>query len=115
MPRITITLPNPIYNKLTSLVLDADDSMSGIINRLLGVGMNCVNEENHHSELNQPNREVEQHCHQLIIQMHALIKNMSAEMLKFTQEDFERLRQAAMGKYNDLLIANERDSNAPFS
>ena len=89
--------------------------MSGIINRLPGIGMNCVDEENHHAELDQSNKQVEQHCHHLIIQMNALIKNMSAEMLKFTQEDFERLRQAAMRKYNDLLVANVRDSNAPVS
>ena len=112
MPRITITLPNPVYNRLTSLALDADDSMSGIINRLLGVGMNCVNGENHQAELHQSTKQVEQHCQHLIIQMNALIKNMSAEILKFNQDDFDRLRQAAMGKYNDLVSINLTDDNS---
>lgn len=106
MPRITITLPNPVYNRLTSLALDADDSLSGIINRLLGVGMDCVDEENHQEEINQSNKQVEQHCHHLIIQMNALIKNMSAEILKFNQHDFEQLRRAAMSKYNELVKVN---------
>lgn len=47
---------------------------------------------------------IDQHCQQLIIQMNALIKNMSVEMFKFNQEDFEHLRQAALEKYNELVV-----------
>ena len=50
------------------------------------------------------NNEVEQHCQHLIIQMNALIKNLSAELLKFNQEDFEKLRQAAVLKYDELAV-----------
>ena len=46
---------------------------------------------------------LKKHCQQLIIQMHALIKNLSAEILKFNQEDFDRLRQVAASKYNGLI------------
>jgi uncharacterized protein YcfL len=45
---------------------------------------------------------VEVHCQQLIIQMNALIKNLSAEILKFNQNDFDNLRKAALSKYNEL-------------
>ncbi|HAT3977571.1 TPA: hypothetical protein GDD45_15165 [Legionella pneumophila] len=48
------------------------------------------------------NPAVEKYCHQLIIQMNALIKNMSVELLKLDREDFEKLQQAATIKYNEL-------------
>jgi hypothetical protein len=35
--------------------------------------------------------------------MNALIKNMSVEVLKFNQNDFDKLRQAAEGKYHELV------------
>jgi len=62
--------------------------------------------DEHQSKKDKVDRQVEQHCHQLIIQMNALIKNMSAEILKFNQEDFEQLRQATLVKYNELMKAN---------
>lgn len=86
-----------MHNHLSSLAVQYDDSISNIINRMLHVGMQHLNDKPIH-----PNYPVEQHCQQLIIQMNALIKNMSAEMLKFNQDDFEKLRQAAVNKYNEL-------------
>lgn len=61
-----------------------DDLISGIVNRLLSLGMNYENEFNQ-----QSNKQVEQHCHHLIIQMNALIKNMYAEILKLKPSAFE--------------------------
>ena len=63
--------------------------------------MNATTEHYQHIVSNKSN-EVEQHCHQLIIQMNALLKSLSAETLKFKQEDCEKLRQAAVVKYNEL-------------
>jgi hypothetical protein len=66
---------------------------------------------NHSFTLEQINaikhNQVEQHCQQLIIQMNALIKNISVELLHFSKEDFERLQLAALGKYSEL-IANDK-------
>jgi hypothetical protein len=98
MPRLSVSLSKSMHNHLSSLAVQYDDSISSIINRLLHVGIQHLDQkqiERHPS--------VEQHCQQLIIQMNALIKNMSAEILKFNQEDFEKLRQAAVGKYNALI------------
>ncbi len=101
MPRLTITLPKTVYNRLSVLSMQSNDSMSSFINRLIGVGMCCMTDD---YQSKQNNSEVvEQHCQHLIIQMNALIKNMSSEMLKFNQEDFEKLRQAAVIKYNELI------------
>src|SRR3990167_6700622 len=97
MPRLTITLPKTVYNRLSALSMQSNDSMSSLINRLIGVGMCCMTED-YQSKQNKNSDEVEQHCQHLIIQMNALIKNLSAEMLKFNQEDFEKLRQAEIGR-----------------
>ena len=103
MPRLTITLPNPVYNRLSSIAMHSNDSMSNIINRLISLGMVNLDSE---ETTTVPSTLVDQHCQQLIIQMNALIKNMSAELLKFKPEDFERLKQAALVKYNELMEAN---------
>lgn len=98
MPRLSVSLSKSMHNHLSSLAVQYDDSISSIINQLLQVGMQHLDQkqiERHHL--------VEQHCQQLIIQMNALIKNLSAKLMEFNQDDFEKLRQAAVGKYNSLI------------
>lgn len=98
MPRLTISLPKTMHSRVSSLSVQHDDSLSNIINRLILIGMQHLDEKPVAAT-----DHVEQHCQQLIIQMSALIKNMSAEILKFDRDDFERLRQAALGKHNELM------------
>jgi hypothetical protein len=104
MPRLTISLPQAVYNQFSSIAAQSDESMSGAINQLIMLGMHSI--EDHHPVKLSQQHQVEQHCHHLIIQMNALIKNLSAEMLNFNQEDFERLWQAASIKYGELLDAS---------
>ena len=101
MPRLTISLPQTMHNRLSSLSVKHDESLSKTINKLLQVGMYHLSEEQSNKNL-----AVEKHCHQLIIQMNAMIKNLSAETLKFNAEDFEKLRQASVLKYNELSSVN---------
>ncbi|HHF7375965.1 MULTISPECIES: hypothetical protein [Legionellaceae] len=96
MSRLTISLSDNLHNRISSLAAQYDDSMSSIINQLIHIGMQHWNERQQGPNL------IEQHCQQLIIQMNALIKNMSVELLKFTQDDFEQLQKAAMGKFTEL-------------
>lgn len=99
MTRLTISLPENIHQRISNLAIKNNDSMSCIINRLIQVGLHHWFENN---ATISPVTTTERHCHQLIIQMNALIKNMSIELLKFTQEDFEQLHAAAVNKYNEL-------------
>ena len=102
MPRFTMTLPKGTYNRITAMAAQCNDSMSNIMNQLIEIGME-------HADQNRAFRHAEQHCHQLSIQTNVLVKNMAAEFLKFSHEDFEKLRQAAEKKYNELIcIKNER-------
>lgn len=98
MPRLTISLSQPMHNHLSALAAQQDNaSLSQVVNQLLQLGLRSINDSE--AIVAKP---VEQHCQQLIMQMNALIKNLSVEILKFNQDDFEQLRQAAMAKYNEL-------------
>jgi hypothetical protein len=96
MPRFTMTLPKATYNRITAMASQCNDSMSNIMNQLIEIGME-------HADQNRAFRHAEQHSHQLSIQTNVLVKNMAAEFLKFSQEDFEKLKRAAEKKYNELV------------
>lgn len=98
MPRLSVSLPKTLHHRLTTLAIQQNESLSHVINQLIQIGMHHMNEKQ--SPSTQP---VEQHCQQLIIQMNALIKNISVEVLKFKQEDFEKLREAVVNKYQELV------------
>ncbi|HDO7865844.1 TPA: hypothetical protein ACT9AQ_001170 [Legionella pneumophila] len=99
MPRTTISLPNNLHNRIASLAIKNNDSMSHMISLLIQVGLNHWFERSDHL---REKTAVEKHCHQLIIQMNALIKNISVELLQLNREDFDKLQQAALMKYNEL-------------
>lgn len=100
MPRLSVALSDTMHNRLVSLASQNNESMSSIANRLIHIGIQSL--ENTQKKPGQ----IEQHCYQLIIQMNALIKNMSAEILKFDQTDFDKLRDAAVIKYGELATNN---------
>ena len=73
MPRLTISLPKAVYNRLSSIAAQSNDSLSSVINQLIILGMHRMGDDNFRNLLKK-NNQVEQHCHHLIIQMNALIK-----------------------------------------
>lgn len=93
MPRLTITLPTSVHSRVSSIATEQGGSMSNIINQLVGIGLNqltCLAKESdtHCSP-------VEEHCYQLVMQMNAIIKQISIEVLKLDQDDLDVLRQSA--------------------
>ncbi len=104
MPRFTMTLPKITYNRITAMAEKCNDSMSNIINQFIEIGME-------HADQNHALRHAEQYCHQLSIQSNVLIKNMAAEFLKFSPDDFEKLKRAAEKKYNELIGIEDISKN----
>lgn len=51
------------------------------------------------SDKTQP---IVKHCQQLLIQMNALIKSLCVAILKFDQKEFDKLREAAIVRHNEL-------------
>lgn len=103
MPRLTISLPSAMYTRISSLSARENDSMSGMINRLIDIGLHQISEVPQQTP--KQTNYAEQHCQQLIIQMNALVKNVSSAVLKYDQDDFEKLRQISVQKYNELISA----------
>ena len=101
MPRLSVTLSDATHLNLLSIATQQNDSMSNIVNYLIQLGIRYLSNDEIKT---QP---IEKHCQQLIIQMNALIKNLSAEILKFDLKDFEQLRMATIVKYNELTTNDE--------
>lgn len=104
MPRVSVSLTKPMHVRLSILANQENDSLSHLIGRLIQIGLYHFDKEE--TIIAHP---VEQHCQQLIIQMNALIKNISVELLKLDQNDFEKLRDAAIVKYHELKRLSIRD------
>jgi len=103
MPRLTISLPKNLHKHVSSLAVQGNESLSNVINRLLQVGMLHANEEK--PLITSP---LEQYCQQVMIQMGALIKLLSVEFLHYDQEDFAKLRERAIAKYNELVQSSAK-------
>ena len=101
MPRLTITLPQTTYNRLSSLSIQQNDSLSNIINQLIGMGMSYLSDENR-DLIEKKEHKINRHSNFLIIQMNALLKSLSAEFLKLDQNDFDKLWKNTQIKYNEI-------------
>ncbi len=101
MPRLTISLPDNLHQHISALAIKNNQSMSNMINLLIHEGLHRMFNDN---DQNKSNAVIEKYCHQLIIQMSALIKNISMEVLKLNKDDFEKLQHAASIKYSELKL-----------
>ncbi len=102
MARLTISLPKPLYARLTIMAAQNKESLSALINELIVVGLQKLDDKN------EEKSEVEEHCQQLTIQMNVLIKKMSEKFLDLTKEDFNELRASSIEKYKQLSIHDKR-------
>ena len=101
MPRLSITLPKDLYDKVVAISGDNDESMSYTIAKMTELGLLVT--ENQKKNKAKSLSDIEEHCYKLTIQMNAIIKNIAAKQMDFKQEDFDKLRDAAILKYNDLI------------
>lgn len=101
MPRLSITLPKDLYDKVADISGDNDESMSYTIAKMTELGLLVT--ENQKKNKAKALSDIEEHCYKLIIQMNAIIKNIAAKQLDFNKDDFDKLRDAAILKYNELI------------
>ena len=102
MPRLTITLPKDLYEKVNTIAGDSDESLSYTIAKMTELGL-LVTENQKKKQSGSNHSEIEEHCYKLMIQMNAIIKNLAADQLKYSKDDFDKLRDSAIVKYNDLI------------
>ena len=101
MPRLTISVPNDLYDKIINTAKINDDSMSNTIVKMTGLGFLVT--ENNKTKSASGLSEIEEHCSKLIIQMNALVKEMAEEKLDYNRDKFNSLRDKAIDRFNEIV------------
>jgi CRISPR/Cas system-associated protein Cas10 (large subunit of type III CRISPR-Cas system) len=109
MPRISVTFPQPLYDKLLKQAGSSDDSLSYTVIKMTELGM-MVSESQEKSK-NPEDRfsDIEKHCFKLMIQMNALLKNMASKQLDYGQDEFKKLMDLSVTKYHELMGIKEEE------
>ncbi|SEG42458.1 hypothetical protein SAMN02746093_02902 [Legionella quinlivanii DSM 21216] len=103
MPRVTITLPNALYAKLIKYAGDNDDSLSYTITKMTEIGLMVTEKSQESQSAEDQFSEIEKHCFKLMIQMNALLKNIASKQMDYGQEEFKKLMDLSINKYQELM------------
>ncbi|HAU1759013.1 TPA: hypothetical protein JBJ80_13345 [Legionella pneumophila] len=103
MPRVTVTVPNDLYKKLTKYAGDNDDSLSYTITKMTEIGLMVTESQQNQKSPEDKYSDIEKHCFKLMIQMNALLKNMASKQLDYGQDEFKKLMELSINKYQELM------------
>ena len=102
MPRVSITLPKDLFEKITAIAGDNDESISYTIAKMAELGL-LVTENQKKKQDEKSVSDIEEHCFKLMIQVNAITKNLAAKQLGYNQDEFDKLRDLSVNKYNELM------------
>ena len=100
MPKLTISVPNDLYEKISKTAEKNDESMSNIIIKMTGLGFLVADSKDKKSASGLS--EIDEHCSKLIIQMNALVKEMAEKNLGYDRLKFSSLRDKAVDRFNEI-------------
>ena len=103
MPRVTITLPNNLHQQLVKYAGDNDDSLSYTITKMTEIGLMVTESQQQQKSPEDRFSDIEKHCFKLMIQMNALLKNMASKQLEYGQDEFKKLMDLSINKYQQLM------------
>lgn len=103
MPRVTVSLPKDLYERLISYAGDNDDSLSYTIAKMTEIGLMVTESKNENKGPEDRFSKIEQHCFKLAIQMNALLKNIATSQFQYGQDEFKKLQDLTNDKYQELL------------
>ena len=103
MPRVTIHVPNDVHNKLTKLAESNDDSLSSTITKMAEIGLMVTENQSKIRSPEDKYSDIEKHCFKLTIQINALLKNLAANNLGYSENEFKKLTEVSINKYKELL------------
>lgn len=103
MPRVTVTVPNDLYKKLNKYAGDNDDSLSYTITKMTEIGLMVTESQQNQKSPEDKYSDIEKHCFKLMIQMNALLKNMASKQLDYGQDEFKKLMDLSINKYQELM------------
>jgi hypothetical protein len=103
MPRVTIHLPNDLHNTLNAMAEKNDDSLSSTIAKMAEIGILVTENQKKNKSPEDRFSDIEKHCFKLLIQVGALVKNLSIKELGYGNDEFRKLNDACFSKYRELL------------
>lgn len=103
MPRVTITLPNDLHEKLIKYAGDNDDSLSYTITKMTEIGLMVTESQSQKKSPEDKFSDIEKHCFKLMIQMNALLKNIASNQMDYGQDEFKKLMDLSINKYQELM------------
>lgn len=101
MPRLTISIPNDLYDKITKSAEKNDESLSSVIVKMTELGFLVSKSSGKKSPSGLT--EIEDHCSKLIIQMNAIVKEMAEKNLDYDQKKFGLLRDKTVERFNEII------------
>lgn len=106
MARITITLPDNLYNQVVHLAGKENDSISYTTTRLIEVGLLVMQNQDKPPEDNKT-QEIEEYCQKLIIQINGILKEIAVEKFNFDSEKILKITNETLSKFKQLKGVKE--------
>lgn len=103
MPRITITLPQDLHQRLIKYAGDNEDSLSYTVTKMTEIGLMVTESQQKQKSPEDRFSDIEKHCFKLMIQMNALLKNIASKQLDYGQDEFKKLMDLSINKYQELM------------
>lgn len=103
MPRVTITIPNDVHTKLLNYARNNDDSLSYTIVKMAEIGLMVTENQQKNKSPEDRYSDIEKHCFKLMIQMNALLKNLAKQQLEYGDDEFKKLIDLSVHKYQELM------------
>ncbi|WP_298624824.1 hypothetical protein [uncultured Legionella sp.] len=103
MPRVTVSLPKDLYERLISYAGDNEDSLSYTVAKMAEIGLMVTENKDEIKSPEDRFSKIEQHCFKLAIQMNALLKNIATSQLQYGQDEFKKLQDLTNEKYQELM------------
>ena len=102
MARVTVSLPKGVHEKLMKYAGDNDVSLSHSVTKMAELGLMVSERRAENKRPEDSFTEIEKHCFKLTIQMNALMKKLVEKDLGYGQDEFKKLSDLTVDKYNKL-------------
>ncbi|PJE06866.1 MAG: hypothetical protein CK430_14620 [Legionella sp.] len=96
-------MPEKLREKLASYGQENDISLSAAITKMSEIGLMVSEKQGKSTSLEDKFTDIEKHCFKLMIQMNALLKNLATKELEYGQEEFKKLMDLSINKYQQLM------------
>ena len=101
MPRVSVTLPKDVYEKISKYSELNDESISNVVAKMAELGF--MVKQNQDNKSGSGMSEIDEHCSKLMIQMNALVKEMAEKKLGYDKKMFDDIRDKAVDRFNDIV------------